>query len=188
MSQLFRNLVKARFNQNHRSTEGMTLLEVLAVIIIISILAALVAPGWLTFVNRQRAASAQDQILQALRDTQAQARRTRENRTLTLITNDGGLPEIEVQGQTRVSLGQGDLEPRMLSLSIFEGGTAVPDGAFEIQFAPNGGLNVDDQNLDLPVILSAASPDNSATQRCVILETLLGATRIGRDDECNPPG
>lgn len=165
----------------------MTLLEVLAVVIIIGILAALAAPGWLTFVSRQRANRSQDQILQALRETQSQARRTRQGRTLTLEANDGEVPQVSVGGRPPASLGEGDLDPGMLSLRVFEAADPVLDrnGTFQISFAPNGGLDVE-QDLDLPITIAIASPADSDTQRCLIVETLLGATRVGRNDECNP--
>ena len=171
----------------NRSESGMTLLEVLVVVIIIGILGALAAPGWLTFVSRQRANRSQDQILQALRATQAQARRTRQGRTLTLEANDGEVPQLAVDGNAPASLGEGDLDPGMLSLRVFEAADPVLDGngTFEISFDPNGGLDVE-QDLDLPVTIAVASPADSDTQRCIIVETLLGATRAGRNDECNP--
>lgn len=177
----------------------MTILEVLVVVIIIGILAATLAPGWLTFTNRQRANRAQDQILQALKDTQTQARRTRQDRTLTLIVNDGGVPQIDLDSPLPgddpaapntlppVSLGEGDLNPSMLSLRVIEGATVAEGETFRVRFDANGGLDVDEQDLTLPVRIAVAAPADSNTQRCVIIETLLGATRVGRDDECNAP-
>ncbi|MEL6222591.1 MAG: prepilin-type N-terminal cleavage/methylation domain-containing protein [Cyanobacteria bacterium J06626_14] len=189
--------VKLLLIQKRHSTAGLTLLEVLIVIIVIGILAATTAPGWLTFANRQRANNAQDQILQALKDTQAEARRIRQDRTLTLVVNDGGLPQLDFDSPNLaddpadptslppVTIGNENLNPGGLSLSIIENGTPFEEDAFRIRFDANGGIDVDEQPLDLPVTISVASPAGSDTQRCVILQTILASTRIGRDDECN---
>lgn len=201
---MIKAVIKADMSRKSTATSGMTILEVLAVVVIIGILGAMAAPGWLAFVNRQRASRAQDQILQALKQTQSEARRTRQNRTLTLVFNDGGMPQIDLDsrpgtdpatgadlfppeaGLPPTDLGEGDLEPNMISLRVFEDDTAITDDVFRITFAPNGGLDVDEQNLDLPVTIAVASPANSGAQRCIILETLLGATRIEQNDECTP--
>ncbi|MEB3212278.1 MAG: type II secretion system protein [Leptolyngbyaceae bacterium] len=185
-------LLKLSPRKESNSTAGMTILEVLAVVIIIGILAAITAPGWLTFVNRQRANRAQDQVLQALKETQARARRTRQDQTLTFIVNEDGLPQIDYDSADPaslppVNLGEGDLRAGMLSLRVIEDDTPLEGDTFSVRFDANGGLDVDEQNLNLPVRISVAAPADSGTQRCVILETILASTRVGRDDECNIP-
>ncbi|MBX9254336.1 prepilin-type N-terminal cleavage/methylation domain-containing protein [Desmonostoc muscorum CCALA 125] len=63
---------KERFHP--QSDAGFTLIEVLVVVLMIAVLAAIAAPGWLAFVNRQRVNKANDAVLAAIQDAQRQAK------------------------------------------------------------------------------------------------------------------
>jgi type II secretory pathway pseudopilin PulG len=63
-----------------RSQAGFTLLETLVIIIIIGVLFAIAAPGWLAFLSRQRVNAVRGDAVQALRTAQAEARRTKSSR------------------------------------------------------------------------------------------------------------
>ncbi|MCC5659721.1 prepilin-type N-terminal cleavage/methylation domain-containing protein [Nostoc sp. XA010] len=53
---------------------GFSLLELIAVMVIIGILSAIAAPGWAAFVNRQRVNKANDAVLAALQEAQREAK------------------------------------------------------------------------------------------------------------------
>ena len=58
-----------------RSTQaGFTLIEVLAVVVIIGVIAAIAAPGWSAFVGRQRVTRIQQRVQGALQDAQRAAK------------------------------------------------------------------------------------------------------------------
>ncbi len=163
-----------------QSTAGFTLLEVLVVVAIIGILFAIAAPGWVTFANRQRSVSGRDQVLQAIRLVQSEARRTRTDRTLEFIPgNAATLPELSVRG-ARQTLGEGSLSPGMVALNTLSGtGAAVPS----ITFRADGTLA--DTTPALPIVITVTAPAGSnASRRCVVIETLLGSTRTALDEGC----
>jgi prepilin-type N-terminal cleavage/methylation domain-containing protein len=171
---------------------GFTLIETLIVIVIISVLAAIAAPSWVTFLNRQRANAGRDQVLQALRVAQANAKRTQlpVGVQFNIPANpQAELPTLTVRNDIQ-TLGNGSLKPGMASLSAFD-----PDGQIPgLAFASDGtlaGLNPDgtvavDGTVSLPIKIVVSAPaGNNPSKRCVIVQTLLGATRTGADGDCN---
>lgn len=172
-----------------QSTSGMTILEVIAVVAIIGILAAIAAPGWLTFANRQRANRATDQVLQSIRSAQADAKRTRRTRTLEFdIDATTNTPLINANGVT-TKIGEGDLDG-IVDLKVFENVTYDADGnatggdditgTKPITFTSTGGL----EDLNLPVQVTISIPKDDGVKKCVAVRSLLGATQLGRDAEC----
>jgi prepilin-type N-terminal cleavage/methylation domain-containing protein len=65
-----------------RQPAGYTLLELLIVILILGILAAIVSPSLITWLNNQRVGAVRSQISDAMRKAQNEAKRTKINREL----------------------------------------------------------------------------------------------------------
>lgn len=161
----------------HHSTSGMTILEAIVVVAILGILSAIAAPSWVAFANRQRANRATDQVLQAIRTTQSDAKRTRRTRTVEFNPN-ADVPEISASGVTS-ALGEGDLKPGTVALLVKDGGD---NDLTEMSFESSGGLGA----VNLPVTITVAVPANvdNPAKRCVIVRSLLGATQKGTGAEC----
>lgn len=169
----FRNL-----KPPYSSTQGMTILEVVAVMAILGILAAIAAPSWVAFANRQRTNRAADQVLQAVRQSQSDAKRTRRSRTLEFRAGTADNPPKLIVGGIESDLGEGSFEPGTVSLSAVDGSLQPVS---EISFASTGGLN----DVSLPVHVTVSMTQSSSSKKCVIIRSLLGATQIGSDTECN---
>ena len=74
-----------RHSQLHRSsTQGFTLIELLVVIIIVGVLAAIAAPSWLAFMNRQRIGAVRADLVSTLNTLRKEAEQKRNYQTIWL--------------------------------------------------------------------------------------------------------
>ncbi|MGF1515411.1 MAG: Tfp pilus assembly protein FimT/FimU [Elainellaceae cyanobacterium] len=168
-----------------QAESGFTLFEILVVVIIIAVLTAIAAPGWATLANRQKAKLATDQIRQALRQTQSEARRLRSDRAITF---DEAAVTIDYPGDGdpgAVPLDTGSLGTTRPASNVFDftvqnqAGNSLDNN--QLIFSANGGLDVNQgaASTDLPIYLTV-TPDGSGTYRCVIIRSLLGSLDTGR--------
>ena len=154
------------------STDGFTLIEMIIVIIMISVLFTIALPSWVSFLNNRRVGSARDEILQTLRQTQAEAVRTRRAKTVSFNTVDTASPPqiTGFEGQP-TPLGKGKFTAGMIGLQI------TPAAATSITFRSTGALSNLANPGDLPVTITVSAPANGNSKSCVIIETLLGSMR-----------
>ncbi|GAB4473488.1 MAG: hypothetical protein OHK0037_33930 [Elainellaceae cyanobacterium] len=161
---------QARLNSR---AAGFTLTEVLVVVVLISVLAAIAAPSWVALLNRQRLTSAANDVLQALRQAQDEAIRTRYPKQVTLTT--GANPSVNVLNEVR-RIGQGNV-----------GMTVTPTAATVITFGATGGPITGPQDVtpaaNLPISITLTVPATGGARRCVVIETLLGGMRTANQGE-----
>lgn len=190
------------------SNAGFTLIEVLVVVIIIAVLAAIAAPGWVQFLNSRRAGTANDQILQALRLTQAEASRTGRYMAMTVTTaTTGQLTVIArrpwaftsntwtlAQGESEI-LGRGNIPNNALGVTIAP--TArVQSGQATVTFSPNGSIVTEfpdgtqatdvETSGDALLVVGVSVPPGTTSnaKRCLIVQTLLGSIRKESGSAC----
>ncbi|MBF2072549.1 MAG: prepilin-type N-terminal cleavage/methylation domain-containing protein [Synechococcales cyanobacterium C42_A2020_086] len=177
----------------YRDTAGFTLVEMIVVLIIISVLALIAAPGWLSFMNNRRAEAGREQIFQLLRQAQDQAIRSRQTQVVNFI-NTTNPPTVQALGTTQeLDDGRAERSPDdqpFLGLQVINSsGPCAANAAGCVIFDEKGNIKHENNNLgdnDGGIKIVVTSPPEGGSKRCVIVRTLLGALAKGSgEDECS---
>ncbi|MBD3883232.1 type II secretion system protein [Phormidium tenue FACHB-886] len=167
-----------RFWRQKNATAGMTIVELLVVVMIVGTLSAIAAPGWKAFHSNRGLSAAQDEAFQAIRQTQSQAMQS--HRVWQVSFQDVGnkvqwamYPVISstnpVVWQTLFS--EVDIDTGLTTLT-------QQNGIYRLQFDGRGNVNGALGKLTF-------SMADSSSKRCIVASTLLGALRKVADQACN---
>jgi prepilin-type N-terminal cleavage/methylation domain-containing protein len=179
-------------------TAGFTLIEVLVVVIIAGILAAIAAPGWLAFLSRQRVSAVESDLIQTLKNAQQDAIQRRI--TFPVQINDGAASPTVVVNGLEQSLGDSGDNPGNIQLRSYVVADGDQDDDFDtivfdyrgmptIGTSPADGTVIDPEDAsseDLPFVISIRA-GNGGAQQCVIVANLLGSLKTANNAECEDP-
>ncbi|MBD2091366.1 type II secretion system protein [Microcoleus sp. FACHB-1515] len=168
------------------SAAGFTLIELIVVMVMIGVLFSIAAPGWLAFANRQRVNSVRDELLQEIRRAQATAAQTRRDQQFTVIPeNPPNVPWRVQVAPPGTSLGS---QARDLGNGQVQGGVIRIEATNNIRslvFDERGNLVTSEELPPDGLKFTVSLASNPNVRSCAIVQTLLGATRSGRGNECN---
>jgi type II secretory pathway pseudopilin PulG len=170
---------------------GFTIMELLIIIIIVGVLAAIAGPGWLTFVNRQRINAVRGEVYQTLQTAQSEAKKNKLSRTVAFSKSTDGLPQVSINGGTPQQLGQGQIKKGQITefktYTTTKSGTKTTDTITTLPITFDYQGNVTTTNYQNG---ASASPPYKVTlsgaggKRCVIVQTLLGGMRTANGNDC----
>lgn len=151
-------------------TAGFTLPEVLMVVVIAGILAAIAAAGWQLFGNNRLLTAAQDEIFQAMRQAQVQALQTHADRQASFQTASGAVQwSVHPPDALATEIYWQTLDPRV---EIADPTTLPQAGQiYRVEFDYQGHVLPPFGRLTLQV------KNGGSSKRCVFVSTLLGALR-----------
>ncbi len=167
----------------NKNENGFTLIELIVVMLIVSVLTAIAAPSWLALLNRQKLNTATEKIYLYLQDGKNKAQQ--QNRAYRVsFRNDNGVPQVAVNLERNVTLNPSSNMWENLS----EGTTGLTfdltDGA-SIIFNHDGTINEDsDININESINVNMVN-QASASQRCIVVSTLLGSLRKAEGENCD---
>ena len=175
--------------------------------LLVGILAAIAAPSWLTFVNRQQVDKVNDAVFAALQEAQREAKREKLNYSLSFQKNsttqnvevaiyrtDAGISTWKSLGaDVGVSSNKFLLGANLTSQNTAGSVSYTLTSATKITFdymgtLPNPSFGTVEP-IGLKIVSAVPSSANSASpssvKRCVIVKTLLGTMQKAKDSDCN---
>jgi type II secretory pathway pseudopilin PulG len=175
--------VVAKYRQQQH-VAGFTLLELFVVIFIVGIMAALIAPGWSAFYNRQRLSKAIELVYQGVRDAAGNARRQRStwqasirevNETVQWAIHPASSSPGESEWSSLDSNVELDVAATTLKKIQVNG-----QNVYKVELSHKGQIN---GQLGKITLVIKGTELNNAPRRCVITSTLLGHMRLGEGKE-----
>ncbi len=173
-------LLRRRWSRGHGLGDGrswgFTVLEMMVVVIIVGILAALLAPGFLSFWISWNILIARDQIHGGIRQAQEQAVSTRRRWRLSLREGAKGWewaahPDDQPLAEVRT---WSSLSP-LVTLDPADTTLRQQQGVYFVRFGHRGEV------LGQLGTITVTGQGNVGRNQCVIVSTLLGTTRRGTE-------
>ncbi|MEC4893980.1 MAG: type II secretion system protein [Oscillatoria sp. PMC 1051.18] len=195
-------------NLSAASDRGFTMIELMAVVIMVGILAAIAGPSWISFMNQQKLNTAKDRVFWAMQEAQSNAKRDKERWQVSLKNSNNDVLLYTVHSAVFLD-GNGnptecpdddfDWEVANQNIKIDSANTNLPSNGsncwraqFDYEGLPidadstigDNGNYANTENNDNGKITLTLNNGNESKKSCVIVETLIGALRSDRNQSC----
>lgn len=169
-SQKFNGVRSARHRQ-----AGFTLLEILVIVVIVGILAAIATPSWLQFLTKREVEAAQDEIYQAIQQAQTQAIAQRSPWQFSIRERNGQV-EWVIHSAAIAAENIAAWERLSPKIGLDEANTQTlgESGVHSIAFDFKG-------NVETQSIITIEDRADIAPKQCVLINNLLGRASKGAE-------
>lgn len=154
---------------------GFTLLEVLIVLILVGVLAAIATPSWIRFLANRQITTARDELHQGIQKAQADAMHQKRAWRFSLREQNNQwewAAHADAQSWQDVPAWE-PLNNRVI-LESADTTLARKEGIYYVRFNFRGEV------VYRLSTVTVASKNGFGRNRCVVISTLLGATRLGK--------
>ena len=181
-------LIKYFLIITRKNTKGFTLIELIVIVIITGMLAAMVGAGWLGFIHNQRLKTGQEQILRAFDEAKNNAKT--HKMTYQVSFKDDGIVKYAVhKSSDNINTLKWQTLDKNLRISdplivktdandttlYYQSSNRI----WRVQFNYHGHTNGQLGKITLRI------RNGGNTKRCVIVSSLLGATRTANNQSCS---
>jgi prepilin-type N-terminal cleavage/methylation domain-containing protein len=165
--------------QNNRSNSGFTVIETITALLMIGILSGIAAPRWFALIKTQHLNIAQDQVYQAKRQAQSQAKKEKLTYHASFREENNNVQWAVHPATIDPSNAKWNDLDASVQLDVVESTLQLSNGVRRVRFDHIGGVTP-----PLGKITLSSKPGGTA-KRCVIVSTILGAMRTAKDNSCN---
>ena len=190
-----------RQNFSSSSVGGFTLIELLVVTVMVGTLAAIAAPSWHSFLDRQRMNAARSDLMGVLKNAQDEAQARQQSKQVTFVPATATTPLSVAVRNSFLAASTPSFASSPSTVTILGNGTVGTKFSFvastPIVFDSKGkvfSVSATGGSTPLPTpyvikIRNTQSPTppagQSPTQSCVIVTTLLGGLKPANDSQCD---
>lgn len=173
------------YDVRRKIDKGFTLVEMITVVIIVGVLAAIAAPNLLGMLNQTRVKDGLGQVEGAIREAQKLALRRGKSCTIKFTTSGTGSDERSIvepsPGSEGCLLNNREL-PNSVSFSLLDSATGSLDlidssNEIELAFSSKGNPSIEG--------IMAVSHSGTNTTKCIQIEGLLGNILTGNYNTAN---